>query len=218
LKYAAASLRYCPRKTNDNPMTTHFTRIADCAEVLPGYAFKSRTEHEPGGTHQVILGKHLCEGLPYRYLPDHELRVTPKGSLDKYRVEKGDVLFVSRGNRNCATVVESVFDPTVASATFYILRPHADIDPAYLAWCLNQAPIQTRIAQVRTGAGTPIIQRKIFAEIVLPVPPLEKQRKLAELGGLMARERLLRQQLVEQTNRLHRALGEKLLQQMTPEN
>jgi len=113
--------------------------------------------------------------------------------------------------------VESVSDPTVVSATFYILRPHPDIDPAYLAWCLNQAPIQTRIAQVRTRAGTSIIQRRIFAEIALPVPPLEKQRKLAELGGLMAKEHMLRQALVVQTDRLHRALGERLLQQITSE-
>ena len=125
------------------------------------------------------------------------------------------MLFVSRGSRNCAAVVASVPEPTVASATFYILRPHDNIDPAYLAWCLNQPPIQARIAQVRTGAGTPIIQRRIFAELTLPFPPLNKQRQLAELGELMMKERTLRKALLDQSNRLHRALGEKLLQQMT---
>ncbi len=203
-------------------MHAQLTRIADCAEVLPGYALKARAEHEPEGTHQVIMGKHLAQhidqGLLYRYLPEHELRITPRGSLEKYRVREGDVLFVSRGSHNCAAVVESVPDPTVASATFYILRPRNGIDSAYLAWCLNQPPTQARIAQVRTGAGTPIIQRRIFAELTLPVPPLDHQRKLAELAKLMTKERILRQALVQQTDRLHRALGEKLLQQMTPEN
>ena len=197
-------------------MNAQLTRIADCAEVLPGYALKARAEHEPEGTHQVILGKHLAEGQPYRYLPEHKLRITPKGSLDKYQVREGDVLFVSRGSRNCAAVVESVPDPTVASATFYILRPHNGIDPKYLAWCLNQAPTQARINQVRTGAGTPIIQRMIFADLTLPVPPLDRQRKLAELGGLMAKERTLRQKLLELTDTLHRALGEKVLREIRP--
>ncbi len=200
-------------------MNAQLTRIADCAEVLPGYALKARAEHAPEGTHQVIMGKHLApffeQGMSYRYLPEHELRITPKGSLEKYQVREGDVLFVSRGSRNCAAVVASVPEPTVASATFYILRPHDNIDPAWLAWCLNQPPIQARIAQVRTGAGTPIIQRRIFAELTLPIPPLNKQRQLAELGELMMKERTLRQALLEQTERLHRALGEKLLQQMT---
>jgi len=195
-------------------MTVQQTSIADCAKVMPGYALKVRVRHEPGGACQIILGRHLAEGLPYRYLPEHELRITPGGPLDKYRVRQGDVLFVSRGNHNCAVVVESVPDPTVACATFYILRPHDGIDPAWLAWCLNLAPIQARIARVRTGAGTPMIQRRIFAELTLPVPPLDKQQQIAELGGLMAKERLLRQKLLEQTNNLHRALGVKLLRQM----
>ena len=196
-------------------MNAQLTRIADCADVLPGYALKARAEHEPDGTHQVILGKHLAEGVPYRYLPEHELRITTKGSLEKYQVREGDVLFVSRGSRNYAAVVESVPELTVASATFYILRPHNGIDPAWLAWCLNQAPIQAHIAQARTGAGTPIIQRRIFAELMVPIPPLDKQRQLAELGELMMKERSLRQALLDQSDRLHRALGEKLLQQMT---
>ncbi len=196
-------------------MNAQLTRIADCADVLPGYALKARAEHEPEGTHHVILGKHLAEGLPYRYLPEHELRITTKGSLEKYQVREGDVLFVSRGSRNYAAVVESVPELTVASATFYILRPHQGFDPAYLAWCMNQAPIQARIAQARTSAGTPIIQRRIFAELMLPIPPLDKQRKLTELGALMMKERTLRQALLDQSDRLHRALGEKLLQQMT---
>ena len=200
-------------------MNAQLTRIADCADVLPGYALKARAEHEPDGTHQVILGRHLApftdQGMPYRYLPEHELRITTKGSLEKYQIREGDVLFVSRGSRNYAAVVESVPELTVASATFYILRPHQGFDSAYLAWCLNQPPIQAHIAQVRTGAGTPIIQRKIFAELTLPFPPLDKQRQLAELGALMMKERTLRQALLDQSDRLHRALGEKLLQQMT---
>ena len=199
-------------------MNARLTRIADCAEVLPGYALKARAEHEPEGTHQVILGRHLTEELPYHYRPEHELRITPKRSLEKYRIRKGDVLFVSRGSRNYAALVESVPDPTVASATFYILRPRPDIDPAYLAWCLNQAPIQARIQQARTGAGTPIVQRRTFSELTLPVPPLEEQHKIAELVQLMARELMLHQSLLDRTERLHRLVGEKLLRQLSLEN
>ena len=192
-------------------MNAQMTRIADCADLLPGYALKARAEHEPGGTHQVILGKHLSVGPSYHYSPEHELRITPKGSVDKYRVRIGDVLFVSRGSRNHATMVASIPDATVASAIFYILRPHDSIAPGYLAWCLNQAPIQAQIGQVRTSAGTPIVQRKVFANITIPIPSLDKQRQLATLGDLMAQEQSIRQQLVEETNKLHRALGQQLL-------
>jgi len=199
-------------------MSVQMTRIADCAEVLPGYALKARAEHEPEGTHQVILGKHLTEGSSYCYNHKHELRITPKGSVDKYQVSAGDVLFVSRGSRNHAARVESVPGATVASATFYILHPHEGIDPGYLAWCLNQAPTQAQIGQVRTGAGTPIVQRKIFAEITIPVPSLDKQRQLAALGDLMVKEQQIRQNLVEETKKLHRALGQQLLRDLVTED
>jgi hypothetical protein len=193
------------------------TRIADCAEVLPGYALKARAEHEPEGAYQVILGKHLSDEPVYRYLPSHKLRIDPKGPVDKYRVNPGDVLFISRGTRNQAARVESVPPATVASATFYILRPHEGVDAGYLAWCLNQVPIQAQIGQVRTGAGTPIVQRKVFMEISIPVPSLEKQRQLAELAELMAKEQQIRQELVEETGKLHRALGQQLLQHLVAE-
>ncbi len=195
-------------------MSVQMTRIADCAEVLPGYALKARAEHESEGTHQVILGKHLSEGRPYRYIPEHELRITPKGSVDKYRVSTGDVLFISRGSRNHAVKVESVPDTAVASATFYILHPHDGIDAGYLAWCLNQAPVQAQIGQVRTGAGTPIVQRKVFADITIPVPSLNKQRQLVALDDLMAQEQQIRQKLMKKTNTLHRALGQQILQSL----
>ena len=115
-------------------------------------------------------------------------------------------------------MVVSVPDVAVASATFYILHPHEGMDPGYLAWCLNQAPIQARIAQVRTGAGTPIVQRKVFADITIPVPSLGKQRQLAALGDLMAQEQRIRKNLVEESNKLHRALGQQLLHNLATEN
>ncbi len=198
-------------------MSTHVTKIADCAEILPGYSLQVRAEHEPGGSHQVIMGKHLTNVEVYRYSEKHELCITPSRSLEKYRVQSGDVLFVSRGIRNHATLLKSVPEKTIASATFYIMHPREGIDPGYLAWCLNQAPIQARISQVRTGAGTPIVQRKIFADIKIPVPSMDKQKQLAALGSLMTKEQQLQQKLVEETIKLHRAWGQQLFRTLTTE-
>lgn len=196
-------------------MSTHVIRIADCAEILPGYSLQVRAEHEPGGSHQVIMGKHLTNVEVYRYSEKHKLCINPSRSLKKYRVRNGDVLFVSRGVRNHAILLESVPEKTVASATFYILHPHESIDPGYLAWCLNQVSIQARITQVRTGAGTPIVQRKIFADIKIPVPSMDKQKQLAALGYLMTQEQQLQQKLVEETIKLHRAQGQRLFSSLT---
>lgn len=196
-------------------MRTHMARIADCAGVLPGYALKARAEHEPEGSFQVVMAKHLSNCTPYRYVSGHELRMTPKGKAEKYRVLVGDVLFISRGTRNCAAVVEFIPEDTIASATFYILRPTAQVDSGYLAWCLNQPPVQAQISQVRTGAGTPIVQRSVFADIVIPLPPMIEQQRLAKLGQLMTKEQQLRKRLVDATETYHQAIGSRLISQLS---
>jgi len=193
------------------------TRIADCAEVVPGCSLKACAKHDPSGSHQVILGKHLSipslllSGVGYRYRPEHELRLTPRGKVAKYSVKAGDILLVSRGLRNQAVLVECVPEKTVASATFYLLRVRDGVDPAYFAWFLNQVSTQNRIRQIRTGAGTPIIQRKLFMDIVISLPSYKDQQKIAKLGACMVKERILRQALMEHTAQLHRLIGRRLI-------
>lgn len=192
-------------------MRTQMKKVAECAEVLPGFALKARAEHEPEGAYQVVMAKHLSDCMPYRYIDEHELRMTPAGSPENYRVQKGDVLFISRGVRNCAAVIESVPENTIASSTFYILRTHPVIDPAYLAWCMNQQPAQMQIGQIRTGAGTPIVQRNVLGDIQIPVPPLKEQKHIVELGALMAAELEIRKKLLEATETYQRMVGQKIV-------
>ncbi|MBT8420928.1 MAG: restriction endonuclease subunit S [Gammaproteobacteria bacterium] len=193
-------------------MNTRQTRIGECADVLPGCALKAYAKHDPGGSHQVILGKHLSIlGMRYHYCPEHDLKITPKGRVERYLVRAGDILFVSRGIRNQAVLVEDVPEKTIASATFYLLRVRDGVDAAYLTWFLNQNLVQNQIGQVRTGAGTPIVQRKVFSDIVLCLPSLEEQHRIATLGACMVKERLLQQTLIDRTAQLHSLLGQALI-------
>jgi restriction endonuclease S subunit len=196
-------------------MNAQMKRISDCAEILPGYALKARAEHEREGSFQVVMAKHVPDVTPYRYIEAHKLRMTLTGSPQKYQVRTGDVLFLSRGIRNSAAAVEYVPEPTVASSTFYILRVQPGIYPAYLAWCLNQLPIQARIGQIRTGAGTPIVPRNLLGAIEIPVPPLEDQQRLAELGALMIRELEICTRLIRTTELHHRLLGQRLIAELS---
>lgn len=186
-------------------------KIRDCAEVLAGFVLKTRAEHEDDGEYQIIVPAHVPDGSPYSYADEHELRMTPPGTPERYRVRSGDVLFISRGTRNCAAVIASVPDKTIASATFYVLRANERISPAYLAWCLNQPPVQAQIAQIRTGAGTPIVQRNKLGEVLIPVPDLQQQGRIAELAALQAEELSLRKKLLTATESYQRLLGQKIM-------
>jgi len=192
-------------------MATEHVNIGSVVEVLPGFAVKGRLEPEPDGRWQMIVGKHLTPGEPYRYRPEDELRVSPDRNLEPYRVKAGDVLIASRGTNNYAVAIVEVPDRTIAPATYYILRPRSGVDAIYLAWVLQQSTVQAQIAQVRTGAWIPILQRANFKGVRIPLPPLEEQRRVAALAELMARERDLLRQLEVATARYHDAVGRALL-------
>lgn len=191
------------------------TTIGASAAVLPGYSMGSAMEHDPEGSHQVILSRHLRLGVPYAYQPADAFRLTPGGrDATRYEVRPGDLLFMSRGTRNLAWEIGRVPEPSLAPVSFYILRPGTDVLPGYLVWYLNHPGTQAAIGQFRTGAGTPIVQRAAFAELSVTLPPLEVQRTIAALDGLMAAERELLARRADATARLNQHRNELILRHL----
>ena len=195
---------------------TRVARLGDYAEVLPGFSVRGRIAHEVDGTHQLVLTRHLREGAPYRYDAADELRIRPGRAAAAYELRSGDVLFMSRGTRNRAWMLERIPERTVAPVSFYVIRPRDQLDSAYLAWFLNQSPAQAAIDGIRTGAGTPLVQRAAFEELDVTLPPLVVQREVAVLGTLLAREQDLRERITDATARLHAALGRATIERLRP--
>ena len=188
--------------------------LAECAGVLPGFSIAGRMEHNSEGTHQVLVTRHLRDGVPYRFEARDELRIAPGRDTARYQVRAGDVVFMSRGTRNRAWAIAAVAEPTIVSVSFYILRPGGEVEARYLAWYLNQVPAQVAIDQIRTGAGTPIVQRAAFERLEIVVPPLELQCSIADLAELQAREQELCAHLVQATDRMQAATGRRIIEEL----
>lgn len=188
---------------NNRASAVTLAAIGDIAEVRPGLSTGKRLEHEDGAPWQVIQSRHLVAGKPYRYSDVDRFTIDPGRDAERYRVHAGDVLFMSRGTRNVASWIESVPDGSVAPVSFFVLRPQPEVEPGYLTWWLNQPVAQRAIADIRTGAGTPIVQRKPFTELRLPLPSRAEQHVIAQIGASMAREHAVLEQLVAATERLH---------------
>lgn len=192
-------------------MSTPIYPLSQCATVAPGYSPKGALVHDPEGTHQIVMAKHLVPGEPYRFSREHdELRILPPGKPERYLVASGDILFMAKGASNYPVLIETVPPTTIASSTFYILRVHEGVDPVYLTWCLGQQPLLNYLAEIRTGSGMPMIPREEFKGAPVPLPPLETQRQIARLATLQTREIALRRQLLNETERLHSAIGRKI--------
>lgn len=191
-------------------MSNNLYSLSQCAVVSSGFSTKGAVEHDPDGTHQVIMSKHLVAGEAYRYLDEHELRIVPHGNIEKYLLQPGDILFMSRGANNYTVLLESFPQPAIAPSTFYVLRPRKGVDPAYLAWCLAQQPTLAYFSEIRTGASTPMIPRPEFSALMIPLPSMNTQKSIAQLAALQGREKSLSRQLIDETERLHRLLGQTL--------
>lgn len=196
--------------------------LSDVVQIDAGFSIPGAIHHDPAGAYQILLPRHIDEdGRPFVYEDrQHATRLAlPKKRADPYLVQPGDVLFMARGEKNRATVIRSCPQGSVAGNAFFVLRSKADdILPEYLAWYLNQVPAQTAIAQIRTGAGTPLVQRHQLGGLPIPVPPLEQQKMIAQLGDLMLREKQLVRQLAEAGVRRNRAIGQAVIARLTTTN
>jgi restriction endonuclease S subunit len=181
-------------------------KIAEIADIRLGYQFRKKIEPTDDGTNWVIQIRNFDEN---RILKKNDLsRVKIDGTAEKYLITKGDVLFLSRGQRNWATPIIDDLASTVAVSHFFVIRPKSQtVMPEYLAWYINQAPAQEYLHNVaRRGTHMPLIPLSAFSGLTVALPDIATQRKIVELGRLMEKEKKLLTSLQEKRTQLVNAI------------
>ena len=162
-------------------------KIRNIVDIQIGYQFRRKVEHYPGGTHRVVQIKDFDDDN--RLNTSALFRVIPERNVDRYLVNKGHVLFLSRGRRNFAFAIISDLEMTIAAGYFFILRKKSDrILPEYLAWFINQKPAQSYIQKYSRGTVINYINRQNLENLEVAVPDLETQKKITALYNLNVRE------------------------------
>lgn len=167
-----------------------------CKEISSGYSFRSKIEDDPLGTLKVIQLKDFVN--EYTAIGVECCRVSLEGIKQKYILRKGDILFISKGQNNNAVVFsESNNDDLyIASSSLFVISVDTNIvNPDYVAWYINQLPVQNYIKQNLAGTYTPTVNRKVVENIPLKLPNIEVQSKMAALGALAIREQTLQSQV-----------------------
>jgi restriction endonuclease S subunit len=171
-------------------------RIGEISTVQAGYQFRDKVEPTPNGNVSLLQIKDIPDRR--RITPESIDRISLGKSYESYRVAPGDVVFLSRGHKQFAAVVPGVPRETIASGYFYILRPDPNVvRPAYLAWYLNQRPMQDQLKQLSKGTHMPFVSLAEFRELDIPIPPITTQDLIAELDELAVEEQSLLRQLAE---------------------
>lgn len=194
-------------------------RIDDIATIQIGYQFREKLTMASDGTHQVIQVKDIDEHNDHRLVPSSLYRVTPKRDAEKYEVTNGDVLFLSKGRRNYATLIDGLIEDypwikpdgsrdtfsvkTIAASYFYTLKPKSDrVRPEYLAWAINAPPAQAYLQSMASGSAMPFIPKHSLIEMEIDVPDLDTQRSIVQLHALSLREGWLLKRLEQRRSDL----------------
>ena len=181
-------------------------RIDEIAEIQTGFQFRQKLEPDPAGAHYVVQAKDI-DHLGHRLDPASLWAVSLPRQPGNEILRAGDVLYLAKGRRNYATPIGHLPGNTVAAAYFFVLRPRSQaIQPEYLAWYINQPPVQGGLVDFFRGTGIPFIRMEDFAALEVPIPPLDVQERIVALHALALRESELLSQLESKRTQLIRGL------------
>ena len=171
-------------------ISTRSTRkLAECAQAISQGATLSRYRDEGGRAYRVVNASDL-ETLELSVPRDElTLEVLKEGSYLDNALEPGDVLIAARGEELKASVVTEPYAGCLAGANLAVLRParNADgevifVEPFYLAGLFRTDWMKGRLSGLyMQSSQVQLVTVKQLRELELPLPPLEVQRRFAEL-------------------------------------
>lgn len=171
-------------------------KLKEISDIHSGYITRKKIEVASDGSHYLLQAKNV-DGHHLTYETGEMIRFHPSLSRNDLPLEKGDLLFMARGAHNFTIQLGDLPEPALAAACFFIVRVSSpDIQPGYLCWYLNQPPVEHYLlAHSGRSVHMPVVRRAVLEDIPIPMPPVERQAKIADLNALMLREKELLQQL-----------------------
>lgn len=173
-----------------------FELLGMTVDVRSGYPFRGPIEVVEAGGVLVVQMKDVDvnDGVRWPGAVRTELRSRKQANW----LQSGDLLFVARGGHFYATCISTPPEPAVCGPHLLHLRVRArsGIEPAFLAWQINQPPIQKQLRAAAEGTSQLSIRITEIEGLRIAVPPMEKQLQIVGLANGAARERRLLTQLI----------------------
>jgi hypothetical protein len=191
---------------------SHRCELRSLAKVQPGYLSRSRVRSAPDGTHHLLQANDISIENGVRLA--EAVRFHPERNPELYQVGQGDILLVSRGQDHRAHLILEELPCTLASSIFYIIHPRRDrVVPAYLAWWLNEPNVQAEIGVSSHGTAIGYVSRRTLEDLVVAVPSIATQHRIAAVAALRRKQRVLQAELDEKWQHLIQATCRQALRQ-----
>lgn len=140
---------------------------------------------------------------------DTAVRIQPPGKRSPDYLANGDVIFTSRGARNLSLPITSPPVPAICAPNFFVIRVREPSTclPKYLAWFMNQSPVQNYLQREATGSSILNIRREVVERIAIPVPSSSQQSAIVKMDDDSRRERKILRDLIHNRNQQMEALA-----------
>lgn len=127
---------------------------------------------------------------------------------EKNLIKKKDILLRLR-EPNIAIYIDKDYDNTIVSSLAIIIRVKDDkINPIYLTHYLNSSMVKKQLFKDITISSIPMTKVKDIENLLIDIPSLEIQNKLANTQQLAIAEIKLLENLIEEKKQLNKSIFE----------
>lgn len=183
----------------NNNAPNKFVLLKNLVEICSGYT--NRGAEYSGKLYSVLQVNDINDD--YRIDLDHIEKKIQANPGQQYILREGEIVFVSKGEYNKASLVPANIKDVIASNTFLILRNFSKLVlPEYILWYINSKTGQEYLDGVRRGNTIPYIPISVLQEMPVLVPSLEEQKQLTEIAVLKEKELSIRNRILELRKKL----------------
>lgn len=181
--------------------------LGNLVEFRIGYPFRGAIEPITGGSVAVVQMKDLSASGAMDWATVVRTEITGRREPDW--LVSGDLLLVARGNHYFAAALEEIPDRTICGPHLYHLRlvSNGALLPGFLAWQINQPPVQRLLHQAAEGSSQLSIRRAELEALPISMPSVAAQETIIQLANAASNERDLLEQLIHNRERQLSALA-----------
>lgn len=156
-------------------------KLGEIADVQTG-PFGSQlhmSDYQNEGT-PIITVEHLGDNrIIHNNLP--LVGEEDKNRLKKYVLAEGDIVFSRVGSVDRRAYVSANEDGWMFSGRCLRVRPTQKVDAKFLSYYFGLEDFKETIRRIAVGATMPSINTTILSNVVVPLPPIDIQRRIAAI-------------------------------------
>lgn len=156
-------------------------KLGEMADVQTG-PFGSQlhmSDYQDEGT-PIITVEHLGDNrIIHNNLP--LVGEKDKNRLKKYVLAEGDIVFSRVGSVDRRAYVSANEDGWMFSGRCLRVRPTQEVDSKFLSYYFGLEDFKETIRRIAVGATMPSINTTILSNVVIPLPPIDTQHRIASI-------------------------------------